>query len=99
VERVLENGQALLLDDALKHGLFGKSGSVAGYHIRSIMCVPLASPGNKPFGIIQIHTENQRLQFTPEDLETLVNVATIAAFKLENSRMHEALIVQEQLLT
>jgi serine phosphatase RsbU (regulator of sigma subunit) len=94
---VLENGQALLIDDAPQDPEFGKHPSIVNYNIRSIMCVPLASPGNAPLGIIQIHTENRRSLFKNEDLETLVNVATIAAFKLENDRMHRELRAQERL--
>ncbi len=97
VDRVLTNGQPLLLADAPTDPEIGSTESIMCYNIHSIMCVPLASPGNPPIGIVQIHTENRKHKFKSEDLETLVNVATIAAFKLENARMHKELLKQEKL--
>ncbi len=97
VRKAMERGQAILSADAATDTQFDMSKSIADFRIHSIMCVPLIVQKDKPMGIIQLHTEDRRRQFTPEDLEVLASVASIAAVSLENARMHEELIAQERL--
>jgi phosphoserine phosphatase RsbU/P len=98
VKQVMENGQAILLADASSDQQFNMSQSISDFRIRSIMCVPLVSQAtNKPFGIIQIYTEDRRHQFTQEDLDLLVSVASTAAIALENARMHEDLLTKARI--
>jgi len=97
VRKAMEAGQAILSADAATDTQFDMSKSIADFRIHSIMCVPLIAQKDKPLGIIQLHTEDRRRQFTPEDLEVLVSVASIAAVSLENARLHEDLIAQERL--
>lgn len=95
VKQVMENGQAILLADASSDQQFNMSQSISDFRIRSILCVPLVSQAtNKPYGIIQIYTEDRRQQFTQEDLDLLVSVASTAAIALDNARMHEDLLTK-----
>ncbi len=89
VKQVMENGQAMLLADASSDQQFNMSQSISDFRIRSIMCVPLPGQSGKPIGIIQIYTEDRRQQFTQEDLDLLLSVASTAAMSLENARLHE----------
>jgi serine phosphatase RsbU (regulator of sigma subunit) len=98
VTQVMEDGKAILLADASADSHFNMSQSIADFRIRSIMCVPLvSSQTNRPLGIIQLHTEDRRHQFTQEDLDVLVSVASTAAIALENVRLHEDLLAQERI--
>jgi serine phosphatase RsbU (regulator of sigma subunit)/pSer/pThr/pTyr-binding forkhead associated (FHA) protein len=97
VRQVLEKGQAILLADASGDSQFSMSQSIADFRIRSIMCVPLRSTDARPIGILQVHTEDSRQQFTQEDLDLLNSVATIAASRIENAQLHESLLAQERL--
>ncbi|MBI3462318.1 MAG: SpoIIE family protein phosphatase [Planctomycetes bacterium] len=97
VKQVMEKRQAILLADASSDSQFNMSQSIADFKIRSIMCVPLLGQDNKPLGIIQIHTEDRRHQFTQEDLDVLMSVAGMAGITLENARLHENLVAQERM--
>ncbi len=98
VKQVMEQGQAILLADATSDSQFNMSQSIADFSIRSILCVPLSSlQDNKPFGIIQVHTEDRRHAFMQEDLDLMVSVAATAAVAVENARMHERLVDQARI--
>jgi serine phosphatase RsbU (regulator of sigma subunit) len=98
MKQVMENGQAILLADASADQQFNMSQSISDFRIRSILCAPLVSQAtNKPFGIIQIYTEDRRQQFTQEDLDLLVSVASTASIALENARMHEDLLTKARI--
>ena len=71
VQRCIETGQALLSEDASADQRFDLSQSIADCKIRSVMCVPLVSrPTGKAFGVIQVHTHNRLMKFTPGRSET-----------------------------
>ena len=60
-----------------------------------VMCVPLMSRATgKAFGVVQVHTHNRCIKFTPDDLKLLVSVAGQAAVALENARLHESLVAR-----
>lgn len=96
VTHVLQNGQAILLADTNKPQ-FELSRSLEDFHIRSIMCAPLLNQKNQPVGIMQVHTEDRQHQFTQEDLDVLVSIASAASIALENAQLHEGLVEQERL--
>ncbi len=49
---------------------------------------------DKPLGVIQIDTLNQRARFTDEDLEVLAGIASHAAVAFDNASMHEQVVAQ-----
>src|SRR5262249_55371794 len=86
-----------LLADASSDAQFNMSQSISDFRIRSIMCVPLMSQAAKPMGIIQVYTEDRRHQFTQEDLDLLVSVASTAAIATENARLHEEILAKARI--
>ena len=61
------------------------------------MCVPLCATDGKAFGVIQLDTQDRSKKFTQDDLQLLWGVANQASVALENARLHEETIHQEQL--
>jgi serine phosphatase RsbU (regulator of sigma subunit) len=97
VKQVMENGQAMLLADASSDSQFNMSQSISDFRIRSIMCVPLTNQAEKPMGIIQVYTEDRRHQFTQEDLDLLLSVASTAAMAVKNAQMHEEILAKARI--
>src|SRR5262249_2724953 len=95
VQRCIETGQALLSADASADPGVDLSQSIADCKIRSVMCVPLMSraTGNA-FGVVQLHTHNRLIKFTPDDLKLLLAVAGQAAVALEHASLHESLVAR-----
>ena len=86
-QRVMTDGEAILSTDEM-HDEFGHS--VLDFRQRSIMCAPLMGPSREPLGIIHVDTDDAYQQFSQEDLEVLLSVATIAGGAIESANMHEA---------
>jgi serine phosphatase RsbU (regulator of sigma subunit)/pSer/pThr/pTyr-binding forkhead associated (FHA) protein len=101
VEHSLETKNAVLSKDAMNDPQFPSSDggdSIAEARIRSVMCVPLlARDSNKPFGVIQLDTQERSKKFSAEDLKLLVAVASQAAVAIENARLYQDLRQKEQL--
>lgn len=89
-KRVMEEGQAILSGDAAQDERFQASESIYNLRLRSIMCAPLMSSSDQPLGMIQINTEDRSRQFSPEDLDVLVNVANLAGQAVDHARLHES---------
>lgn len=93
VRRVLETGQSILSEDASAGKGVDLSQSIADCRIRSMMCVPLVGRSStKPFGVIQLDTQDRFKQFNQEDLKLLLAVAGQAAVALENANMHATIV-------
>jgi hypothetical protein len=75
VARCLETRQALLGEEAVAAG---RIESLSSMTIRSIMCVPLDSPGEGLRGVIQLDTAELRRRFSAEDLKRLRALAQTA---------------------
>ncbi|RLT18984.1 MAG: GAF domain-containing protein, partial [Planctomycetota bacterium] len=96
VRKCIESGQAFSADDASRSEEVGLSQSVVDFRIRSVMCVPLVGINGKPFGVVQLDTQDRSKRFTQDDLKLLWGVATQAAIALDNSRLHEQSITEER---
>jgi len=94
-DRVVSRGEAILSVDSSGGGS-GASVSVLDQQDRSAMCVPLMGPSRKPLGAIYVDTNDPQLRFDDEDLEVLVNVATIAGQAVEYARQQEARLRRER---
>jgi serine phosphatase RsbU (regulator of sigma subunit) len=66
--------------------------SIAEFRIRSVMCVPLATPDGKPLGVIQLDSQDRMKKFNQEDLKLLMCVADWSTISLDNAKMHEELL-------
>jgi serine phosphatase RsbU (regulator of sigma subunit)/pSer/pThr/pTyr-binding forkhead associated (FHA) protein len=89
VKRCLESGEAFTADDASRSDAVGMSQSVVDFRIRSVMCVPLIGLSGKPFGVVQLDTQDRAKKFNRDDLSLLWCVANQAAIAMENAKMHQ----------
>jgi serine phosphatase RsbU (regulator of sigma subunit) len=96
VRKCLETGTAFLSEDAGHDPRIQLSQSVVDFRIRSVMCVPLCGAEGKPFGVIQLDTQDRTKKFTEDDLKFLWGVANQAAMALENARLHEEAVLRER---
>ncbi len=93
VNRCIETGECLLSEDATTDGRFDLSQSISDARIRSMMCAPLINRSSgRPFGVIQLDTQDKFKSFNQDDLKLLFAVAGLAAAALENARLHENLV-------
>ncbi len=73
-------------------GLKNLSQSITDFRIRSVICAPLQSHDKKPFGVLQLDTQDRAKKFTEEDLRLLTAVAGQAAAAMDSARMHQSLM-------
>ena len=85
VKRVLQNGESLLLEDALSSDSFKKEESIINLRIRSAMCAPLIYH-NQINGLIYID-RNIPGAYSNSDLELFQSIAAIIAPLIENARL------------
>lgn len=97
IQQALTDRQAIRSADASQDDRFVMSQSIADFRIRSVMCVPLLSQDKRPLGAIQIDTQNLHQQFSDEDLQILVSVASQASVAIENAQLHTAILDQERI--
>src|SRR5262249_26803668 len=97
VRQCLEKGQGFLSGDASRDDRVQLSQSVVDFRIRSVMCAPLAGANGKPFGIIQLDTQDRSKKFSEDDLKFLCGVANQAAIAMENARLHEEAVSQAKI--
>jgi serine phosphatase RsbU (regulator of sigma subunit) len=94
---VFDDGKAILSSDLANDRRFALSQSIVGA-MRMMMCVPLLIDSERQVGgILQLDTRDDRGQFTQEDLDLLVAIASQVSVALENARLHAALIEQTAL--
>ena len=86
VRQALRSGEAILSADASDDGRFDMSESLQNMKIRSLMCVPLLTQDDVRLGVIQIDTSNMVEQFSSDDLEIMLAVATPVGFAITNAR-------------
>ncbi|MBI4870909.1 MAG: FHA domain-containing protein [Candidatus Riflebacteria bacterium] len=95
VDRVLAEGQPLLLSDVTVEGV--ASNSMKIQKIQSVMCVPLKSP-EKTYGVFYVDSRTRGLHYRPEDLGFLATVCAHVAVNIENLALyHEQLAALEEL--
>lgn len=86
VRQALRSGEAILSADASDDSRFDMSESLQNLKIRSLMCVPLLTQDDVRLGVIQIDTSNMVEQFSSDDLEIMLAVATPVGFAITNAR-------------
>lgn len=96
INQCIDNGQAILSEDASSDARFSMSQSISDFRIRSVMCAPLGVSQGKVFGVIQLDTQDRSKRFTQEDLRLLVAVTNQASLAMENARVHEELMRRER---
>jgi putative nucleotidyltransferase with HDIG domain len=89
---VIQNGKPLMVEDVNKDGRFNKfKDEVTGLVPRSVICAPLIVHG-AIIGVIEVFNKLDGNDFSEHDLQILVQLATNAAFTIENVRLNEGLL-------
>ena len=83
VREVTEKGMAALVLDVLSDDRFATAQSMLLSGIRSLVAAPLLDPEGT-LGLIVLESRVQARQFTEEDLELLVSLASVAALHIRN---------------
>ncbi|HVL11997.1 MAG TPA: SpoIIE family protein phosphatase [Gemmata sp.] len=96
VRKAVESGQSFLSEDASSDAALGPAASIAEFRIRSVMCVPMATPEGRPMGAILLDTQVRDKKFGSDDLSLLSIVANLASVALEKARMHEDALAREK---
>jgi putative nucleotidyltransferase with HDIG domain len=88
VDKVLNTGEVVCVFDALSDTQFNQAQSVVDLNLRTVICVPMRIRG-KMFGAIYVDRQSINENFTPEDLEMVMGLATQASGAIENARIHQ----------
>lgn len=94
VKQAMAAGQAILSHNAAGDDRFDSSDSLSRLQIRSMMCVPLVTMQGESLGVIQIDTKDLKQQFSQDDLDVLVSVASQVTLAVENAHLHQSLLKQ-----
>jgi K+-sensing histidine kinase KdpD len=87
VRQALEEGKGVLTDDAQEDDRFEGSRSIAGYGIRSAMCVPLRGHAGIG-GAVVVETFSSTRRFTDRDLEFMTATGAQVGVSLENAKLY-----------
>ena len=89
---VARNGRPLLVNDVTTDQRFDKAADeITGFVTRSIICAPLVVH-RKIIGVIEVLNKLNGSDFSEQDLEALVSVASTAAMAIENTRLNQTII-------
>ena len=95
LDEVVIRGKSVLTSDAQHDPRFA-SGTVVLQGIRSVLAVPLGVADNV-FGIIYADSPLSDGRFTEDHLKVLTTLASVAAIRVENTRLAESRLQQERL--
>jgi len=95
LDEVVMRGKSVLTSDAQHDPRFA-SGTVVLQGVRSVLAVPLGV-SDKVFGIIYADSPIAEGRFTEDHLKVLTTLASVAAIRVENTRLVEARLERERL--
>src|SRR6266496_2399821 len=95
LEEVVFRGKSVLTSDAQHDPRFA-SGTVVLQGVRSVLAVPLGV-AEKVFGIIYADSPIAEGRFTEDHLKVLTTLASVAAIRVENTRLIESRLDRERL--
>ena len=95
VRKAMADGEAILSHDVEGDKQFEITDSLASLKMRSMMCVPLLTIQGDALGVIQVNTKDLIQQFSQNDLDVLISVASQVTLAVENSRLHYSLLQQQ----
>jgi signal transduction histidine kinase len=87
VQKVVEGAQPVLTTNAQMDPRFSEKESVVGYHLRSIVCVPMHIRG-RVIGALYLDNRMRSAVFSEDDLPMLLAFANQAAVAIENARLY-----------
>ncbi|MDT5272832.1 MAG: phosphoserine phosphatase RsbU/P [Acidobacteriota bacterium] len=94
VEEVVNQGRSVLTSDA-QHDPRFKSSTVTFQGIRSVLAVPLGV-GERIFGMIYADSPLATSRFSEDHLKVLTTLGSVAAIRVENTRLLEEHLEQER---
>jgi serine phosphatase RsbU (regulator of sigma subunit) len=94
VEEVVNQGRSVLTSDA-QHDPRFRSSTVTFQGIRSVLAVPLGV-GERIFGMIYADSPLATSRFTEDHLKVLTTLGSVAAIRVENTRLLEEHLEQQQ---
>jgi pSer/pThr/pTyr-binding forkhead associated (FHA) protein len=97
VNRVIEEGKAIMLSDTRQKAEQDLSASIILMQIRSVMCVPLISK-SQIYGVIYVHSTSALQGFRKDDLFLLTALGIPAALAVENALLYAERRQAEQAL-
>lgn len=95
INEVVGQGKSILASDAQHDPRFAGS-TVSFQGIRSVLAAPLGV-GAEIFGIIYADTPVAETTFTEDHLKVLTTLASVAAIRVENARLHEEQLEHQRL--
>jgi sigma-B regulation protein RsbU (phosphoserine phosphatase) len=95
LDEVVIRGKSVLTSDAQHDPRFA-SGTMVLQGVRSVLAVPLGV-ADKVFGIIYADSPIAEGRFTEDHLKVLTTLASVAAIRVENTRLLEARMERERL--
>jgi signal transduction histidine kinase len=96
IQHVLREGEGVLTSNAQTDQRFAGGDSVAGFGIRSAVCVPIRYK-DRIFGVIHIDSQIANYTFTDDQLRLLSAVGVHTALALANAEMYSEKLNQERL--
>jgi signal transduction histidine kinase/ActR/RegA family two-component response regulator len=84
---VVEQGEPLVLGNAMMDPRFAQAKSVMSQNLRSVMCVPLITQ-ERTIGAIYVENRSVEGLFMPENVKPLMLFANQAAASIENARLY-----------
>ncbi|HEY0174425.1 MAG TPA: SpoIIE family protein phosphatase [Pyrinomonadaceae bacterium] len=94
VEEVVNQGRSVLTSDA-QHDPRFRSSTVTFQGIRSVLAVPLGV-GDRIFGMIYADSPLATSRFSEDHLKVLTTLGSVAAIRVENTRLLEEHLEQQQ---
>jgi PAS domain S-box-containing protein len=88
VERVANEGELVVTNNATEDTRFASSDSIAGFVLRSILCVPLKRKGDVT-GVIYVDNRARQGLFGEREQRLVTAFANQAAVAIENARLFE----------
>ncbi|HJS19295.1 MAG TPA: adenylate/guanylate cyclase domain-containing protein [Anaerolineales bacterium] len=90
IQRVIDEGEAVLTTNAREDPRFGGQESIIAYNLRSILCVPLKVK-SELIGVIYADNRIRSGIFSESDRDLLLAFADQAAASIENARLFSSL--------
>jgi adenylate cyclase len=90
IQRVIDEGEAVLTTNAREDPRFGGQESIIAYNLRSILCVPLKVK-SELIGVIYTDNRIRTGIFSESDRDLLLAYADQAAVSIENARLFSSL--------
>lgn len=90
IQRVIDEGEAVLTTNAREDPRFGGQESIIAYNLRSILCVPLKVK-SELIGVIYTDNRIRTGIFSESDRDLLLAFADQAAVSIENARLFSSL--------